>query len=68
MDGARLRDELDKLEKRIKRLHCLAVPVPRDAQENILYWQNISPCPHCKALKTIRKLKAEVALARKKKH
>lgn len=70
MDGARLRDELDKLEKRIKRLHCLAVPMPRDAQGNISYnWPKDFYCPHCRALETIRRLKAEVGreLARKRK-
>jgi hypothetical protein len=61
-DVAKLKRELDKLEKNISRLRCLktdsqgvppnGMPLSEEAER--------SECPHCRALRMIARIRAEM--------
>lgn len=56
----KLKKELDKLEKIISDLRCLKDISPEPAKDNPNYYKR-TKCPHCHALETIARIRAESA-------
>jgi hypothetical protein len=60
MSKPKVKKELDKLEKIISDLRCLQDFSPGPAKDNPNYHKR-TKCPHCKALETIARIRAESA-------
>lgn len=54
-DAAKLKRELDKLEKNIPSLRCLKLDSPGLPPDG-----KPSECPHCRALRIIARIRAEM--------